>query len=673
MKFVNYIIVFISVFVALGVITAHFFPTSNNFSLAIIPGLTFLLGIAWLFVRKQLYQNIFFGIIAYFCFFVIGYFNYQIRLPPFQPKHYSHIISAEQVSLLQLKITEVLKPDSYNHKYISEVKAVDGTSTSGKILLSIGKNSFSEKFTIDNILVVCSSLKNIRKPLNPYSFDYSKYLKTLSVYDQIRVWNTQVYSLTQGNPTLRGRAERFRNFLLTKLQKTSFGKDEHAIVQALILGQKKEISKELYSDYAAAGAVHILAVSGLHVGILFFIFSFLLKPLKRLPQGNLIQSLALVLCLWGFAFTTGLSPSVTRAVTMFSFFAFAKSINRETNSINTLFLSLLMLLIVNPRWLFHVGFQLSYLAVLSILLIQPKLRTFYRPRFYIDKMFWDIFTVSIAAQLGILPLSIYYFHQFPGLFFITNLVVLPVLGILLGIGVLVVFLAALELLPEWISVTYNFLISRLNQFITWVANQERFLFENIHFSEGKLIGSYLLLITLVILWKRFNYEKLVLGFASLSLLIGIFIWDKRNASETEFVIFHKSRKSLMGYKKAEKFLLFRRNSGTYKNAVPIKGYRIARQIDNISEENILSVLKYKQQTILVLDSLGVYPKLSKAIVVLTQSPKVNLERLIDSLKPRIIIADGSNYLSYISRWRRTCQQKKLPFHHTGKEGAYVKN
>lgn len=672
MKFVNYTVVFFSFLVALGITAAHLLPTPNSPPFFVILLLVLLLSITWFISRKQLYQNVLFGSIAYLCFFVIGYFNYQLHLPDFESSHYSHHISEQSGELLELKVVEVLKPDSFNHKYISQVKAINGRSSSGRVLLSIQKDSLSEMVTIDDLLVISSSLKRIPKPLNPHQFDYSKYMRTLNVYHQTRVSKTQVYSISRGSLTLRGQAERFRNFLLKNLEKTSLEKDERAILQALVLGQKKEISKELYSDYAAAGAVHILAVSGLHVGILFFIFSFILKPLKRLPFGTLIQGIVLVLCLWGFAFITGLSPSVTRAVTMFSFFAFAKSINRDTNSINTLFLSFFVLLLVNPLWLFHVGFQLSYLAVLSILLIQPKLRKYYRPRFYLDKLFWDILSVSFAAQLGVLPLSIYYFHQFPGLFFITNIVVLPVLGILLGSGLLIVCLAAFQALPEWLATAYNFLISTLNQFITWIANQERFLFEDIHFSIEKLAGSYLCIVILVLLWKRFNYRNLVFGFVSFSILIGIFIWGKQNASETEFIIFHKSRKSLLGYKEAEKFLLFRSDSVAYKKTFPIKGYRIARGIDSFSEEQLPRLFRYRQQTILVLDSLGVFPKLSEeSIILLTQSPKVNLERLIDSLRPQIIVADGSNYHSYVSRWRKTCKQKKLPFHHTGKEGAFI--
>lgn len=631
-----------------------------------------MLCVFWFNCRRQLYQNIFFGLTTFLCFFFIGHVNYLLQLPNSQPKHYSHIISVSKPVLLKLKIKKVLKSDLYNLKYISEVQAVNEKSTSGKLLVSVQKDSLAKTYTIDNELVVWAEIKEIPKPLNPNQFDYSKYMKTLSVYSQIRASEKHILTTKPGRTTIRGGAEKIRNFLLKKLQKTTLELDERAIVQALVLGQKNEISKDLYSDYIAAGAVHILAVSGLHVGILYFIFAFLLKPLKQLPNGGIFHGLALVIGLWGFAFITGLSPSVTRAVTMFSFFAFAKSINRDSNSLNTLSLSFFALLLVNPLWLFHVGFQLSYLAVLSILLIQPSIRKLYRPRFYLDKLFWNIFTVSLAAQLGVLPLSLYYFHQFPGLFFITNLVVLPVLGILLGVGVLIVCLASIDWLPEWLANSYNFLISTLNKFINWVANQDRFLFEDIHFSEGKLLGSYLFIVSLMFLWKISSPRKLIFSLASFGLLIGLFIWDKYDASGTELIVFQKSRKSLIGFKKGSQLVVFRSDSETYKRAFPIKGYLVGQQIDDFSEENIPPIFNYNQQTILVIDSSSVYPnRLKKAVVILTQSPKVNLERLIDSLSPKLIIADGSNYYSYVSRWRRTCKQKKLPFHHTSEKGVFI--
>jgi competence protein ComEC len=661
------------VFLTLGVLSAHRLSGSDFFILNLIPLAVLFLILVWFIARRRLLPTYSFGIITYVCFFTLGYFNYQIRLPKFEPNHYSHCYSEKISRLFQLKITEVLKPDLYSDKYIATVEAIRGTKTKGKILLNIQKDSLTKIFPIDAILLVSAKPQYIPKPLNPHQFNYAHYMQSLGVYHEIDISKDNIFQNTLGVRSFRGRADELRNYLLEKLGQTSIEKDERAIIQALILGQKKDISKELYVDFAAAGAVHILAVSGLHVGILFFLFSWLFKPFRVLRQGEFIHSLLIVICLWGFAFIAGLSPSVTRAVTMFTFFAFAKAINRETNTLNTLFLSYFVLLLINPLWLFQVGFQLSYLAVLSILLLHPKLSKLYRPRFFIDKVLWNIFSVSIAAQLGVIPLSLYYFHQFPGLFFITNIVVLPLLGIIIGGGVLIVFLAAFNWLPEVLALTYNLLITNLNSFISWIANQKQFLFEDIHFSELKVLLSYLLFMVSVRLWWDFTYKKMAVTLVCFSVLVTAFIWDKYNTSENELVIFHKSRKSLLAYKNDERLILFRRDTNlTYKKKSPVKDYLVAQRIAVYSEENIPAIFKFRNKTILVLDSMGIYPRLKEsAIVVLTGSPKVNLMRLIDSLGPHLIVADGSNYSSYIARWKETCDKKKLPFHHTGSKGALI--
>ncbi len=429
----------------------------------------------------------------------------------------------------------------------------------------------------------------------------------------------------------------------------------------------------MYSDYAAAGAIHILAVSGLHVGIVYFILQFLFSPFNLFRKGKLIIPILIVICLWVFAFITGLSPSVVRAVTMFTFFAFAKIINRDTNAINTMFLSYFVLLLINPMWLFHVGFQLSYLAVFFILWIVPMINRMYYPTNYFLKKVWGIITVTIAAQIGIIPLSLYYFHQFPGLFFLTNIVILPFLGILLGFGILIIVLAVFNILPEWIAISYNYIIKQMNGFINWIAHQDSFLFQDIHFSSEKVLASYVLIISSIILWKIKSQKGFIYCFIGLSLLIGIFVFDEFSNSNNEFIVFQKSRKTLIGFKHGDNFVLFRSDTNSiYKNSYPLKGYRIANDINNYSEGNLPSILSYNHKNILILDSLGIYPKNSEIdIVLLSMSPKVNLERLIDCLQPKLIIVDGNNYKSYVSRWKKTCEEKKLPFHYTGIEGAFV--
>lgn len=671
MHFINFAVVKFAICLALGIIAARFFPEYPL--LYLLPFLFMLLVFLWFRARKQLFQDTFFGIVALSCFFFIGFGSYQLRTPRFQPKHYSHAITERQSYVLQLKIKEILKPGRYHNKYIVAVKALNDIPVQGKLLLSIQKDSISEILDTDALLLVSAPVLHLNEPLNPYQFNYANYLKTLGVYHQLRISENSILKTREGRATLKGHAERFRNRLVKALERISLDKDERSILQALVLGQKRDIDKALYADYAAAGAVHILAVSGLHIGVFFFIFSWLFRPLLSFRHGNQARSILVILCLFGFAFITGASPSVVRAATMFSLFAFAELINRPTNSFNTLFLSFFILLLINPFWLFHIGFQLSYLAVFSILWIHPLCNKLYSPRNRWIRKVWDIITVSIAAQLGVLPLSLYYFHQFPGLFLLTNIVVLPFLALLLGAGLLVLLLSAVEALPEKIAVAYNFLIRSLNDFIRWVASQDHLLIEEIHFSEANVLATYGFIVTLALLWKQFSYRALTATLASILVLISTFLWERHALAADELLVLHSGRKTLLAYKHANKLTAFS-EKGIYEhtNTSALKAFGRVNRVTTITEAPLPKFFKYRSRSILVIDSTGIYPSILKPdIVFLIQSPPVHLERLIDELQPGLILADGSNYTSYVNRWRKTCKARKLPFHHTGSKGAFA--
>ncbi len=168
------------------------------------------------------------------------------------------------------------------------------------------------------------------------------------------------------------------------------------------------------------------------------------------------------------------SPSVVRAVTMFSFVAYALFLNRPTSIVNILALSVFAILLIHPMFLFQVGFQMSYAAVFAIVWIYPILMKLWNPRHWFLKKGWQLFSVSLAAQAGVLPISIFYFHQFPGLFFLSNILIVPFLGILLGLGLLVIILSAINMLPNSIAIFYNLLLKTMNDVVQWVGKQEHF-------------------------------------------------------------------------------------------------------------------------------------------------------------------------------------------------------
>lgn len=672
MKFINFAIVKFSLCLVFGILAAHFFPVSK-FLLSYLLLLFFIVIGLWYWARKQLIQNVYFGITIYLSFFAIGYVNYQMRLPRFQVNHFTHYINETAPKFIQLKILKTFKADSFNFKYLAEVEAVNKQPTEGKILVNLAKDSLPNTLFIDQNLVVYSTITEIPAALNPHQFNYSEYMQTLGAYAQLRITENEILQRWKGAATLTGIAQNYRSSIIKKLQKTELTKDERAIIQALVLGEKKDIDKALYNEYAAAGAVHILAVSGLHVGILFILLSFLTKPLLRFKKGVLFQSVIIVVCLWSFALLSGLSPSVTRAVTMFSFFALALLLKRETNSINTLFLSFFALLVINPLWLFQVGFQLSYLAVFFILWLLPFFYKIGYSKYPIVRKIWTIISVSICAQIGVLPLSLYYFHQFPGLFLLTNIVILPFLTILMVGGIIIVVLASFDSLPLWLERGYNFLIELLNNFIHWVANQEAFLFQDIHFSTPKVIGAYLLIFSVCLFVMKTNIRRLIISLISIAILVTIYTAEAYANAANKLIVFQKSRNTIIGYKNGRNLKIYTNHlNEEILSKYPIKAFRVAENTSSFSLDKIPKIFQYKKKKILVIDSLGLYPKNDKIhTVIMSNSPKINFNRLIDSLKPQQVIADGSNYYSFVKQWENSCKLKKLPFWHTAKQGAFL--
>lgn len=672
MKFVNYAIVRFSLFLTLGILAAFHFPLHSFMGMYIIFALL-IVAIFGFFAKRHFTQKVYFGISVYVFFFLLGFASYQLRQPDFQKNHYSHYVATEENQLIQLKIIESLKPDLYSNKYYATVLSIDKQAAGGKIILSIKKESVSELLSPDRTILVYGKFSKFQKPLNPGQFDYGGYLYHQEVHAQIKTEERFMIHSQKGKPTLYGSAQNFRQYLVDCLQKTSISQQERSIIQALILGDKREIDKQLYDEYAAAGAVHILAVSGLHVGILFLILSFISRPLRNFKYGSVLQSVTIVLLLWGFAFLAGLSPSVVRSVSMFSFFAFALLIGRRTNGLNTLFLSYFFLLLFNPFWLFQVGFQLSYAAVFFILWTQPIFNRLGYSKHYIIRKSSGLITVSLSAQIGVLPLTLFYFNQFPGLFLVTNLVVLPVLTVFMVGGILVVGLASFHILPDRLALAYNFMIEKLNAFIGWISQQESFIFSDISFSKSKAVATYILIIATILWLHKKRFSRLVFVLVSILLFFSVSIYDKSASSHSELWIFHANRSSLIGYKNAQNLLLLHKDSTRLSHhEFPVKTYKTKRNIRKTAYNPLPEVFRYNRQTILVLDSLGTLPKNGNIdVLLLTNSPKINLRRVIDSLQPKQIIADGSNYPSFVQQWRKQSENSGAAFHYTGEDGAFL--
>lgn len=648
-----------------------FYTKPNNIPVFIWSGVAVsALAITFAISKKQLVQRMYFGIAAYAVAFLAGAVTLILHSGYADPSNYIYGVKGNERHILEVVLRERPKSTAYRIRYIALVKKMDGTAASGKILVNLDHNDFTENLPTGTILKITAPIVKHSKPKNPEQFDYGKYLENKSILAQVYADAGQVKTGQRMEKDVFYYSDKIRNTIIGNLEKSGFGKQELPVIAALVLGQQQDISSEIIQDYQFAGAVHILSVSGLHVGFLLMFLNFLLNFLPKNNMTSYFKLAIIVLGLWGFAILAGLSPSVIRSVTMFNFVAVGMHLKRKTNIFHTLLVSMLLILLFEPSFLFDVGFQLSYLALFFIIWLQPVFIDFWQPRNKIGNYLWQILTVSFAAQIGTFPLSVYYFHQFPGLFFVTNLVVIPMLTIIMGLGITAMLPAIFGTVPEVLVKPLEIMVRLLNQTIGHIASFEQFIIRDIAFNRWMMLSLYGAIIAGVVWLHRPNFNKTIWALFSIVLfqccLFGT-LWQKE--TEKEWIVFNAHKSTLIGQRNGSVISAFSdKKTGSDKM---LKTYAIANFASTIRHEKLQNVAYFNGSKILIIDSLSIYPDgIKPDILLIRQSPKLNLERLLQTASPKMIIADASNFKSYIKLWKATCLKNKIPFHTTAEMGYF---
>lgn len=357
-------------------------------------------------------------------------------------------------------------------------------------MLLVAKDSASSALREGDILLFPSWTVSTREETN----GYETYLRNIGISGSIYVpknnWK-RIGHDTCDTPLRKAREVRQR---IEKIyESNNLEGEELAIASALTIGDKRHLSKELKTSYSATGASHVLAVSGLHVGIIYLVITTLLRLIPggaRLKRTRIILSLC---ALWGYAFIAGLSASVVRASVMLTLVAIGEMLGRKATTLNTVFASAFLMLIYDPRYLTDVGFQLSYAAVISILLLQKHIYDTIRCHGFLPDKIWSLTSVSIAAQLGTMPIMLYHFHQFSNCFWLSGLVVIPLATLLIyGCGLIIAF-HSIEPVSSFIGMVVCHLIRFMNGGIRWMEGLPHAFVEGIRFTSLDLILLYAIL------------------------------------------------------------------------------------------------------------------------------------------------------------------------------------
>jgi len=314
-----------------------------------------------------------------------------------------------------------------------------------KILTYLPKSPVVKSAKPGDILSMNGLPELIENDGNPYEFDYRSYLNDKGIGHRIFLREGQ-YNLLQGCSLMNisRHALVFRQKLIGILYKSGIQEDRVPLISSISFGARDDVDKETVQSFTNTGVIHVLAVSGMNVGLIFIILDFFLRFLKRWKLGFLFHTLVVLIGIWGYALVTGMSASILRAAVMFTFVVLGNAFRRNANIFNSLAVSAFFLILRDPAIIKDIGFQLSYAAVLSIVVIQPLLykRLYFKSRF-LNKM-WLLLSVTFAAQIGTLPFTLQYFHQFPVYFWLANLVVIPLVTTILYLSFVVVFLSLIS-------------------------------------------------------------------------------------------------------------------------------------------------------------------------------------------------------------------------------------
>lgn len=670
MQWLSFPLVKATLFYVLGIFLSASLSVTINTLFILIIALWCILGLLLARNKRQLVPNPFFGVTVLALFVLLGLLNQRSRSHDLNPNNYAHVYDPKESPVLFLKISSRIKSSDYYDKYQAEVVGVGREQTRGKIIVSIKKDSVCDKLLIGSTYATKTGIKPPFGPKNPFQFDYKSYLASQHIYHLLSASRSQFISLSGRDKNLRFWAhtiqQKFRSIIDAKIQDPGAA----SILKALLVGYKTDLDTDIKENFANAGILHLLAVSGLHVGIVLLLFRQLFGFVKSIKHGPLLLTLICLLAIWSFAAITGFSASVIRAAFMFSLFTIGQQLSRGHNSVNSLFISMLVMLCIDPYLLWQVGFKLSFAAVFFILIVYPRLSGIWTPNNVLLRKLWQLSCVSISAQLGVIPFSLYYFHEFPTLFLISNLALVPMIGILLSVGLVLCTLEMVIAVPSFLFDFLGYWVAAISKFAHWIGMLQYSVIENIFLSklQATILFAIIFLFSVTIGYSK-KYALRLVAFCWSAILVGVAI-TYHNRPYSEVLLFNQYGQTILTNKQGLTLEVY--GLTKEQDQFAIGAYKIARGIKHQINKELPCYFVINGQNVLVV-SKPISPPLDWIkvdVLLLIDNPKINLDRWLSAGVPDIIIADASNYKSNVAKWSKSAKLKQIPFYNTAKDGAY---
>jgi competence protein ComEC len=697
-----------------GIVAAEYAPYGTPLSIGVAMVLAIVASIVMVFVKLKFQHQWLFGAPLSISLFVMGYalvfFQNEKQAADYfgkqlNPSDYKtgHIVLA--------KITDATEREK-NFRLIVSVEKM-GTSAdsmqdaTGNLLIYWRKDSLDTPPqympTYGDLIVLNGSIQIIEPPKNPDAFDFQQYWHRQNVHHQTFIDGEDVQLLAQGrgHPIIQW-ANQAQTHLLYILKTHLPTEREFAVGSALLLGYRDAVTPDVRDAYVETGSMHLLAVSGMHVIILFQMMNWVLDRYKSgSRRWRWIKAIVAIVVVCIFSILTGLTASVLRAATMSAFLAIGKALQNRPNAYNILGSSAFGLLLWNPLWLFDVGFQLSFLAVGGIVFFQPLLFKLWIFKIDDDTPFakpinksihWmgESLATGFAAQLVVTPISLFYFHQFPTYFWLSSVVGVFLSNMALMVGVALFCLSGISVLC--------ILLGKILFGLLWILNEFIFLLQKFPFSvfDGFWVSALSTVLAYAIIFgiaMTLSERRLRAFFTPLSIIVVLSAFYAfstiRQSQQRQIVLYHVYKNTVVDFIEGNQCLSFssvdnqdiegekRQKFAVQKHRIKLKINKLHTypldtliKVDNLYWQN--RCVQFYDKKILFIDRMPP-PDLTVAVdyVVIHNNPKIDLQALAQQVKFQQIIFDASNSRYKVEMWKNLCITNNYPHYDIQQQGAFV--
>ncbi len=668
-----------------GIILQFYLQIADGFVwMTVVLGMILLLLLKLFSLPKLYFLRWISGIGINLVFLGLGGLLVNTRNIENDPEWINHYYSTVDAVIVTIQEPLVEKPKSYKALATIEnvIKNDSLTAVKGDILLYFQKDSVKPDLKYGSQLIIHKPLQPITNSGNPGGFDYKRYCAFQNIYHQAFLKEADYTILSTSNTNWFDQSLiNSRLWVLSTLRKYIKEKNEVAVAEALLIGYRDDLDKELVQSYSNTGVVHIIAISGLHLGMIYGMMVWIFSRFRKAKWNRLTKPVIILLVLWMFTFIAGAVPSILRSAVMFTCIVIGESISRRTNIYNTLAASAFILLLINPFFLWDVGFQLSFAAVLSIIAFSKPINNWV---YFGNKLLsgtWKLAAISLSAQVLTLPIVLYHFHQFPNLFLLTNLIIVPLSGLILFAEIALLIFSFIPVLGELWGKAVEWMIWIMNLFIERTDRIPWAVTDGIQITIPQSLFIFATLIFGAVWLLRRNKQMLFAAGISMIGYVGLRSIDIFKVNQQrKLIVYNVPQHTAIDVVEGSNYTFYGDSSLLEDGFLRNFHLRPSRIVNRMNAGILNSVfidenrIQSNEKKIIVIDEALPYEtpaeKVNADVIVITKNPKLYINRLKEHYNFGLLVFDATNPLWKIRLWKKDCDSLHLRHYSVPDQGAF---